>query len=512
MKSGASLIGIGIFLSRIAGLVRERVLAHYFGNGEILDALRAAIRIPNLLQNLLGEGVLSGSFIPFYSKLIVEQKTEESRQLAWALFHWLILICSLVAVSGVYAAPWLVDVIAPGFQGPTRDLSVRLVQIIFPGTAVLVISAWCLGILNSHRKFLLPYVSPVLWNAAIIGACWIYGDVADLESTSKVVAWGLVVGSLLQTLVQGPAVLKLVGAPRVTLGWRLSGLKSVARQFVPIVTSRGVVQVSAYLDNVWGSLLASGTIAGLAFAQTLYMLPISLFGMSISTSELTEMSRLDSGSRNDDGIAKRLESGLRRLRFLVVPSAVAMVVFGDALIAAFFQTGAFLSEDSRHVGMILAAYSVGLLASTESRLLASAFYASERPQVPLRAALVRVAVGAALGAVVVYDFRTQQLLGAKTAWALGLASSIGAWLEFLALKFMSPAAWWSFAKKDQFNAWACAIPAGFASWQAHPFVESADPWLRVGPLILVFGLVYGALSLWLQPQIWAEIMKRVKRR
>jgi putative peptidoglycan lipid II flippase len=509
MRSGASLIGIGIFLSRIAGLIRERVLAHYFGNGEILDALRAAIRIPNLLQNLLGEGVLSGSFIPFYSRLIVNKQTEEARELAWALFHCLALLCAAISIMGVYMAPLLVDVIAPGFSGATRDLTVELVQIIFPGTAVLVISAWCLGVLNSHRKFLLPYISPVIWNFAIIGACWFYGNIDDLASTAKVVAWGLVVGSLLQTLVQAPTVFRLVGSLRFTLGRKLSSLHQVIQQFVPIVTARGVVQVSAYLDNVWGSLLATGTIAGLAFAQTLYMLPISLFGMSISASELTEMSRLDPSSRNENGISKRLQLGLQRLRFLVVPSAVAMVTFGDALIAAFFQTGAFGGKDSQAVGLILAAYAVGLLATTESRLLASAFYASEIPRSPLRAALLRVGVGAALGALIVYDYRHERMLGLQTGWALGLVSAIGAWIEFTALKWMSPKAWWNFDNKDRWAAWFCAVPAGVLCWWLNSSLSIENPWLAIAPLLVAFGLVYGALSLLLQPQMLAGLRRRL---
>src|SRR6202161_2019888 len=169
-RSSAFAVSAGILLSRVIGLVRERVFAYYFGNSAAADAFRGAFRIPNFLQTLFGEGVLSASFIPVYARLRAEERHEEANQLAEAIFAILFLIASLVTLAGVFAAPWLIDAIVPGFHGETRLLTIRLVQILFPGAALLVISAWCLGILNSHRKFFLSYSAPVIWNVAIITA------------------------------------------------------------------------------------------------------------------------------------------------------------------------------------------------------------------------------------------------------------------------------------------------------------------------------------------------------
>src|SRR6185312_6370873 len=152
------------------GLVRDRVFAHYFGNSDAADAFRAAFRVPNILQNLFGEGVLSASFIPVYSRLLAEEDEEESGRVAGAVGAVLALTASLLVVAGMLAAPWLIWVIAPGFHGEKRDLTIHLVRILFPGAGLLVFSAWCLGILNSHRKFLLSYTAPVIWNFAIIGS------------------------------------------------------------------------------------------------------------------------------------------------------------------------------------------------------------------------------------------------------------------------------------------------------------------------------------------------------
>src|SRR5690348_844937 len=155
----AFLVAAGIFLSRIFGLVRESFFAHYFGLAPAADAFRAAMRIPNFLQNLFGEGVLSASFIPVYAKLVAQGEEEESGRVAGAVFSLLALVTSVLVLSGVLATPYLIDAIAPGFKGETRLLTIQLVRILFPGVGLLVLSAWCLGILNSHRRFFLSYAS-----------------------------------------------------------------------------------------------------------------------------------------------------------------------------------------------------------------------------------------------------------------------------------------------------------------------------------------------------------------
>ncbi len=149
------MVAAGILLSRIIGLVRNRVFAHYFGTSIAADAFNAAFRIPNFLQNLFGEGVLSASLIPVYAGLRAEGRTREAAAVATAVASLLGLVVSLLVLAGVLLAPWLIDVIAPGFEGEKRELTVRLVRILFPGAGLLALSAWCLGVLNSHRRFFL---------------------------------------------------------------------------------------------------------------------------------------------------------------------------------------------------------------------------------------------------------------------------------------------------------------------------------------------------------------------
>src|SRR4029077_14651752 len=164
----AMLVATGIILSRIAGLVRERTLAHYLGTLPAADAFRAALRIPNFLQNLFGEGVLSASFIPVYSRLLASSDERDANHVASVVGSLLALLTYVLVILGILCTPLLIDVIAPGFTGETRQLTIRLVQILFPGVGALVMSAWCLGILNSHGRFFLSYSAPVLWNLFIL--------------------------------------------------------------------------------------------------------------------------------------------------------------------------------------------------------------------------------------------------------------------------------------------------------------------------------------------------------
>ena len=167
----AVFVATGILLSRLSGFVRLRAFAYYFGlESDAADAFNAAFRIPNLLQNLFGEGALSASFIPVYAALVARGDRREADRVAGAVASLLAMLIALLVLAGVLATPLLIDAIAPGFSGAKRDLTIDIVRILFPGAGLLVMSAWCLGVLNSHHRFLLSYTAPVVWNAAMIAA------------------------------------------------------------------------------------------------------------------------------------------------------------------------------------------------------------------------------------------------------------------------------------------------------------------------------------------------------
>jgi putative peptidoglycan lipid II flippase len=435
MKKHAFLVGLGIFFSRIFGLVRERVFAHYFGNSDAGDAFKAALKIPNFLQNLFGEGVLSASFIPVYAQLLAKKHDEDAAKVASVVGSLLFVATSILVLTGVFATPFLIDVIAPGFHGEKRDLTIRIVQILFPGTGFLVMSAWCLGILNSHRKFFLSYVAPVVWNMAIIIAIlgWSHQEQFQLAITAS---YGLVVGSFLQFLIQFPFALKLGRKIYPSLSLRAGSVRTVLKNFFPVVFSRGVVQVSAYIDNVLASLLPTGAVSALAYAQTLYLLPVSLFGMSVSVAELPAMSQA-TGSDEEIGLylQKRLNGGLKQIAFFIIPSVVGFLTLGDLIVGAIFQTGAFDREGTNYVWAVLAGSTVGLLASTLGRLYSSTFYSLKDTRTPLKFALIRVLFTSVLGALCA--FYLPGALGIEPKWGTtGLTASAGlaGWIEFYLLR------------------------------------------------------------------------------
>ena len=233
------MVAAGILLSRIIGLVRNRVFAHYFGTSDAADAFNAAFRIPNFLQNLFGEGVLSASFIPVYAGLRARGDEAEARRVASAIAALLGLATAVLVLVGILFTPWLIAAIAPGFTGEKREVTIRLVRILFPGAGLLVLSAWCLGILNSHRRFFLSYVSPVIWNVAIIVALLIYGPREPLSRLAVFAAWGSVVGCGLQFVVQLPTVFRLAPGVRPVLDTASAEVRQVIRSFLPAFVGRG---------------------------------------------------------------------------------------------------------------------------------------------------------------------------------------------------------------------------------------------------------------------------------
>jgi putative peptidoglycan lipid II flippase len=508
----ALLVAAGILLSRLAGLVRQRVLGHYLGTSAAADAYTAALRIPNFLQNLLGEGVLSASFIPVYAALRAKGETEQARRVAGAVAGLLTLVTGVVALLGVVATPWLLDAIAPGFQGETRALAITLVRIFFPGISLLVLSAFCIGVLNSHNKFFLSYAAPVVWSAAIIAALILGArSGADQPRIAIWAAWGAVAGGALQIAVQLPLVLRLLGGLRPSLGRGDAHVGEVVRNFLPVVAGRGVVQLSAYVDTLIASWLPTGTVAAFGYAQIIYTLPVSLFGMAVSAAALPSMSA-DAEAR--DKLHAQLENGLRTIAFPVVPSVAAFLALGDVICAALFQTGAFHGRDVRYVWLILAGSTVGLLAATLGRLYSSAFYALRDTRTPLRYAILRVLLTAGLG--VFCGLYLPGLLHIDARFgAAGLTASAGVagWIEFWLLRRgIGRRIGEAHLPKGLLpRLWAAAILATLAALAAEWPVAALHPVLQAVVVLGVFGLVYLGATLALGVREAKEAFARIRR-
>ncbi|MEL7060521.1 MAG: murein biosynthesis integral membrane protein MurJ [Acidobacteriota bacterium] len=467
MSGGARSVALGILASKIVGLGRETAVALFFGVGPHADVWRSALRAPNLLQNLLGEQTLSAAFIPIYSRLVDKGSAEDAGRFAGAALGLLTVTVSVVVVLGMLFAPQIVAVLAAGFLGDAEkvaagtlevdryQLLVRAVRIVFPMTGCLVISAWALGILNSHRRFLLPYLSPIVWNLAIVGSLvgvatsggWLTSPAAapvDVVTRWLYAAcWGALAGGAAQVAVQLPAVLRLVPKLRPSFDLAAPGVRRALSALGPALAGRGVVQLSLYVDVFLASFLAPGAPSAIAYAATLINLPLGVFGMSVAAAELPELARRDAGSASGE-IARRVRRGLRQSAFVVAPSVVGLLAFGFLVVGLLYRRGNFGVTDNWLVWAVLSAYALGLLASTMSRLLQNAFFALGDTKTPARVATVRLVASAGLGGFLMLPL--DRLSVAATvglpeparplffgACGLALASSVAAWSELLLL-------------------------------------------------------------------------------
>jgi len=492
----------------VLGYVRERVFAHYFGNDSVpADAFRAALRIPNTIRNLLSEGTLAGSFIPVYAALNERPDKAAARALAGTILGLLVLTSGVLALLGIAFAPAITAVIAQGFDEPRRQLTITLVRILFPMAGLMVISAWCLGILNTHRRFFLPYAAPALWNIAGIVAMLAAGSWfanralpldAQLHRVALALAWGTVAGSVLQIAVQLPACWKVLHGIALRLSLSREGVWNVLLAWTPLVLGAGVAQVSGLIDTLLGSFTGPGGVSALSYAQLIQLLPISLFGVSVTAAALPELSRdVVAGGAGGVGpneqLRARIALGFRRIVFFVVPSSIACIALSREIVAALYQTGRFTAEDTTLVGSVLAAYGVGLLAQATVKLFASGFYAMRDTRTPVTIAALSLVVSTGLA------WLLMRWLGAP---GIALGSSIGAFVSTgLHLRDLSRRIGGVLRRAD-WRAFGVTLVAGVLAGAAAVGVSrltgGVAPVPRGVAVLGIFGIVYAALTLALQ--------------
>ncbi len=402
-SSDSNKAAAGIGLSRVFGLVREILIGATLGIGPAADGFRVAMRVPNIIQNLLGEGALSASFVPVYAKLIEDKNEVEARRVAGGVLGFLLVaIIAIVAIIVVFAGP-IVTITTLGQLSPdVQEQAVTLTRITAPGIGLLGVSAWCLGILNANRQYFLSYVAPVLWNlaqivtlitVALIGLT--FGDDLTPARIAVFLAIAVTVGSALQLAIQLPTVLRLTHG--VTPHLRREGqVKVVLRRFAPAVGTRGVVQVASFIDLMLAGIAGSGALAILGMTMPLYLLPVSLFGFSVAATELTEMSR-----RSDhlDEFIRRSEIGFRKV---ILPAGLcAGILAGGArpIIGTLYQwpsqvldLSPITNDETIVIGLVLLTFALALPATMAARVTQNALYALGEVRTPATIAVIRLVV------------------------------------------------------------------------------------------------------------------------
>ena len=388
---------------------------------------------------------------------------------------------------------------------------------------VAAVRAQGLGVLNSHRRFFLSYTAPVIWNVTIIAALAFSGtpvhgmspDNLNVWGTvARYTAWGAVVGSALQFGVQLPTVLRLLGGLRPSLRTD-KNVRTVVRNFVPVFLSRGVVQISAFVDEMIATLLGDGPVIALTFTQSLYTLPVSLFGMAVSAAELPAMSSAV-GEQTEIAaqLRQRLNAGLRQISYFIVPSVVGFVVLGDVIVSVLYRTGNFTRDDVIYVWAILLGASVGLLPTTLGRLYASTFYALHDTRTPFRFAVLHVALAVVLGYLTAIYM--PPLIGVEQRWgAVGLTASAGVagWIEFLLLRRKLNARIGRTGLPASFllKLFAAALLCAAVGWGLKLLSAPLHPIFFAATVLLPYGLLYFAATSLLRVPESRALMGRLLR-
>ncbi len=420
-------VGAGIFISRLTGVARDAAVAAFLGTHLIADAYWAAIKIPNIIRNLLGEGTLSAAFVPVYSEQLENRDSGEVSppRLAASVLGLVLIVAALMSGLGVLLAPWITGALLGGADEATRVLTTGLVRILFPMSGVLILGAWCLGVLTSHNRFFLPFVAPAAWNLTQVAGLLVAVSLG-VESLAHALAWSALLGSMIQVGIQLPAAIRLSGVRRPALEFAWEPMRRVMRNSLPVISSQGIFQISSLVDLALAGLAGTGALAALGYSQRLLYLPISLFGISVAAASLPAMSR----QATAEALRTRLVDGFFQITFFVLPAAVVLLLFGDLAIAVIYERGEFTADSTALVAAVLAAYSLGLLAMSCMKLFASGFHALQDTATPMRIAVVSVGSGIAISVALTLSMR-QAGYGPYSAVGLALGGACGAWLNLM---------------------------------------------------------------------------------
>lgn len=461
------VVMFGIGVSRVFGLVREQVVAYYFGRAAAYSAFVAAYKVPNLVRVLLGEGNLSASFIPVLAEAMKDADPEAERRLARGVLGLLLATVGAVTLVGMVAARPLAWVVAPGFDPGLRALVERLIVVLFPTVAFMVVGAWCMGVLHAHGRFFWPNFAPLFWSVVSAGALIAFVGRTSMDPV-YVLAWGVVAGSAVQLLVQLPATRAAIGTLAPARGWRNPRVRSVVRLFLPMLVGTGVAQISTLVDIQIATFLSDESVATLAYAQRLYTLPLSLFGVAIAQVALPTLAH-EAVGRPPEAIRAELDAAWRRMAFFLVPSTLGLAAFGRPAISLLFERGRFDAADTSAVTWVLAGYAAGLLAYGTVRLMATAFYAFQDTRTPVRVAVVALAVNVALGIALAWAIGTPGIALATASAAAANATVLAILLRRRLGRLLEPG-----ALAESLRVLAAAGIAG--SLGAVPYLAILDRW------------------------------------
>jgi putative peptidoglycan lipid II flippase len=481
LKALSTVSGMTL-LSRITGLVRESLKAVLFGAGVQMDAFEAAFRLPNILRRMFAEGAFSQAFVPILAEYQRQRGTEATRDLVGRVGTLLAIALLVVTILGIIAAPWLVYLLAAGFERtPGKvELTADLLRIVFPYILFVSLVSLAGGVLNVHRRFAIPAFTPVLLNLSIIGAALFIAP--HMDPPILAVAWGVAIGGVAQLALQIRPLAKLGMLPRPSFRWRDEGVTRVLRAMGPALLGVSAAQISALINTQLAAWLGDGRISWISYADRLMEFPSALLGVAIGTVLLPSLAKHHSDA-DHLRYSDLLDWGLRLALLLALPSALALWLIAVPLISTLYQYGRFTVEDLWQVRAALLGYSVGLTALILVKILAPGFYARQNLKTPVKIAFVTVLVTQALALVLMWPLGHA---GLTLATSLGACVNAGLLFVFLHRRghYLPRGGWLVFITKVGV---ALAVLGAVLLAVAGPssFWLAASLWAKVGRLALV---------------------------
>lgn len=393
----AGVVSLAVSLSRVTGLVREKVMAHYFGAGLVYDAFLLGFRIPNLTRDLFAEGALSSAFVPIFTQTLAAEGRKKAAVLSNLVGTALILIVGVFCVLGVVFAPAFVDLLAPGYhQVPGKfELAVHMTRIMFPFLLLVALAAQAMGVLNACNRFGVPALSSTFFNLGSVAfgialGIWL-GRRLGIEPITGM-AIGVVLGGALQLCWQLPSLHREGFDFHFDFHWRHPGLQKILRLMGPAILGNAAVQINVMVNTNFASRIpGNGPVSWLGFAFRFMQLPLGLFGVAIASAMLPSISR-SAGEGRMDEFRRTLSKSLGMVFLLTIPSSVGLIVLGRSIIGAIYQGGKFTIYDTRQTALALSCYAIGLAGYSALKIINSAFYALDDARTPMIVSLISILV------------------------------------------------------------------------------------------------------------------------
>ncbi len=489
----AGVVGIATLASRVVGFVRDMVIAGFFGAGIGADAFFVAFRIPNLLRRLFAEGSLSIAFVPVFADYMENRGREEAFAMARSALRMLALIMAGITAVGILAAPWLVPLIAPGFdQVPDKmALTITLTRITFPYIFFICLVALCMGILNVLGHFAAPAAAPVLLNLAMIGS--VFAISPFMADPVAGLAVGVLIGGLLQLALQAPfLVFQGLRFWEPAPLWH-PGLTRVAVLMGPAVFGAAVHQINILAGTLLASLLPDGSISYLYYADRLVEFPLGIFAIAMATAALPTLSR-QAAARDMAALRRTFVQSMSLLTFITLPAMAGLIALREPIVALLFQRGAFDAAAVAATADALLWYSAGLWGFSAVRIVVSTFYALSDTRTPVIMATI---------AIIFNILLSMLLMGPMAHGGLALATSIASMVNLGLLMFrlrdrMGGSGWGDIVK-SACKSGCCSVIMGAVVWYLTQVAipggaMSGGVLIRPGAGILAGVLVYGGLA------------------